>query len=207
LFRPLSVLDHSLRTAGWMATRPIADGGRELRGSTLGIVGVGAIGARVAEIGRAMGMRTIGLTRRPESLPPGIEAADKTALFQQADVVVLACPLNDQTRGLVDAAALALMKPGAVIINVSRGAVVQTAPLLEALNAGRLGGAALDVHETQPLPPDSPSYSTPNLLLTPHIAGTSATSLLTMSRGAVDTTLALLRGERPANVVNPEVFA
>ena len=206
LFRGVATLDTSLRSAGWMPTRPLADAGRELRGSTLGVVGVGAIGARTAEIARAMGMRTIGLTRRPETLPAGVQAADKATLFAQSDVVLLACPLNEQTRGLVDAQTLALMKPDAVIINVSRGAVVQTEPLLGALKAGRLGGAALDVHETQPLPADAASFDTPNLLLTPHIAGTTATSLYGMSKGAVETTLALLRGERPANVVNPEVF-
>ncbi len=207
LRRNLAALDGRLRSAGWAAARPLADGATELRGSTLGIVGVGAIGARVATIGSALGMQVLGLTRRPAGLPAGVTAADKATLFAQADVVVLSCPLSDETRGLVDAATLATMKPGAIVINVSRGPVVDTPALIAALREGRLGGAALDVHDRQPLAPTEPVFDAPNLLLTPHVAGITATSLHGMSRGAVDTTLALLRGERPANVVNPEVFA
>ena len=165
-----------------------------------------AIGAQVGSIGAAMGMQVLGLTRRPASLPTGITPADKATLFAQADVVVLSCPLNDETRGLLDAATLATMKPDAIVVNVARGPVIDTPALLAALRAGRLGGAALDVHDRQPLVADDPVFGAPNLLLTPHVAGVSATSLLAMSQGAVDTTLALLRGERPANVVNPEVF-
>ena len=120
--------------------------------------------------------------------------------------MVLCCPLNDQTRGMVDAATVALMKPGAILINVARGAVVDTAAVLAALRQGRLGGAALDVHHRQPLAGDESVFDCPGLLLTPHVAGITATSMLGMSRGAVDTMLALLRGEQPPNVVNPEVF-
>lgn len=206
LRRGLSTLDARLRRDGWSAARPLADTGRELRGSVLGIVGVGAIGAQVGSIGAAMGMQVLGLTRRPAGLPAGITPADKATLFAQADAVVLSCPLNDETRGLLDAATLATMKPDAIVVNVSRGPVIDTPALLAALRAGRLGGAALDVHDRQPLVADDPVFDAPNLLLTPHVAGVSATSLLAMSQGAVDTTLALLRGERPANVVNPEVF-
>ena len=206
LRRGLATLDGTLRSAGWVAARPLADHGSELRGSVLGIVGVGAIGARVADVGAALGMRVLGHTRRPAALPPNVAPATHAELFAQADVVVLACPLNEQTRGLVDAATLATMKPDAVLINVSRGPVVDSAALIAALHAGRLGGAALDVHDRQPLASDDPVFGAPNLLLTPHIAGITATSLLGMSRGAVETMLALLRGERPPNVVNPEVY-
>lgn len=206
LRRGLSTLDSRLRSADWAQARPLADNGRELRGSVLGIVGVGAIGTRMAEMGAALGMRVLGLTRRPEGLPAGITAAYKATLFAEADVVVLSCPLNDATRGLLDAATMATMKPDAIVINVSRGPVIDTAALLAALHAGRLGGAALDVHDRQPLTADEAVFDAPNLLLTPHVAGVTATSLRAMSQGAVDTTLALLRGERPANVVNPEVF-
>ena len=120
--------------------------------------------------------------------------------------MVLCCPLNEQTRGLVDAATVAMMKPGAILINVARGPVIATAAVLAALRQGRLGGAALDVHERQPLAPGDPVFDCPNLLLTPHVAGITATSMLAMSHGAVGTMLALLRGESPSNVVNPEVF-
>jgi D-3-phosphoglycerate dehydrogenase len=206
LRRNLAALDATLRSDGWAASRPLADRGTELAQSVCGIVGVGAIGARLATVTAGLGMRVLGLTRRPQTLPPGVEAATKEQLFAQADVVVLCCPLNEQTRGLVDAPTLAVMKPDALLINVSRGAVVDTASLLQALRAGRLGGAALDVHDRQPLTGQEPVFDAPNLLLTPHVAGITGTSLHAMSRGAVDTLLALLRGQRPANVVNPEVF-
>jgi D-3-phosphoglycerate dehydrogenase len=206
LRRGLATMDARLRSDGWAVSRPLADRGTELGGSTLGIVGVGAIGSRLATIAGAMGMRVLGLTRRPDSLPPGVQAADKPTLFAQSDVVVLACPLNEQTRGLVDAATLATMKPDALLVNVSRGPVIDTQALLAALRAGRLGGAALDVHDKQPLTGDEPAFDAPNLLLTPHVAGITDTSMRAMSEGAVATVLALLRGERPSNVVNPQVF-
>ena len=207
LRRGLATIDGRLRSEGWASARPLADLGTELRGSVLGIVGVGAVGSRVATVAQALGMQVLGLTRRPDTLPAGVAAADKATLFARADAVLLACPLNESTRGLVDAATLMTMKPTALLINVARGAVVETPALLAALRAGRLGGAALDVHDRQPLQPGDAVFDAPNLLLTPHVAGITATSLLSMSRGAVDTMLAMLRGERPSNIVNPEVFA
>ncbi|MDQ6627059.1 MAG: hydroxyacid dehydrogenase, partial [Pseudomonadota bacterium] len=182
-------------------------GGAELGGGICGIVGVGAVGTRVAAAAAGLGMRVIGLARRPESLPGAVTPATKQALFAEADVVVLCCSLTDATRGLVDAATLATMKPTAILINVSRGPVIDTPAVLAALREGRLGGAALDVHDRQPLKPDEAVFDAPRLLLTPHVAGITATSMEGMSRGAVETMLALLRGERPANVINPEVFA
>ena len=206
LRRGLATIDGRLRSEGWARSRPLADGSTELGGSTCGIVGVGAIGGRVAQVAAALGMRVLGLTRRPESLPPGVEAADKQRLFSQADVVVLCCPLNEQTRGLVDAATLRQMKSHAILINVARGPVIETDAVLEALRAGRLGGAAMDVHDKQPLTGEEAAFQAPNLLLTPHVAGITDTSMRAMSEGAIATMLALLRGERPANVVNPQVF-
>lgn len=206
LRRGLATLDARLRSDGWATARPLADSGTELGGSTLGIVGVGAIGGRLASIGSAMGMRVLGLTRRPDGLPPGVQAADKRLLFAESDVVVLCCPLNEQTRGLVDASTLATMKRHALLINVARGPVIDTPALLAALREGRLGGAALDVHDRQPLTGSEPAFDAPNLLLTPHVAGITDTSMRAMSEGAIATLLALLRGERPANVVNPQVF-
>lgn len=206
LRRGLATMDTTLRQQGWAAARALADHGTELRGSTCGIVGVGAIGSRLAQVAGALGMRVLGLTRRPDGLPAGVEPVDKQRLFSQADVVVLCCPLNDQTRGLVDAATLSTMKRDAILINVSRGPVIDTPAVLAALRSGQLGGAALDVHDRQPLGGDEPVFEAPNLLLTPHVAGITGTSMRAMSEGSVATLLALLRGERPANVVNPQVF-
>jgi D-3-phosphoglycerate dehydrogenase / 2-oxoglutarate reductase len=206
LRRGLATMDTRMRAEGWAKARVLADRATELGGSVCGIVGVGAIGGRVAAIAHGIGMRVIGLTRRAETLPPHVQAVDKQALFSQADVVVLACPLNEQTRGLVDAATVASMKRDAILINMSRGPVIDTAAVIAALREGRLGGAALDVHDKQPLTGSEPVFDAPNLLLTPHVAGITATSMRAMSEGAVATVLALLRGERPSNVVNPQVF-
>jgi D-3-phosphoglycerate dehydrogenase len=200
--RGLAGLDRSLREDGWARARARGDGGGELAGAVCGIVGVGAIGSQLAVVAQALGMRVLGLTRRPALLPAGVEAADKATLMRESDFIVLCCPLNDATRGMVDAAALASAKPEAVLINVARGPVVDGAALLQALRDGRLGGAALDVHDIQPLPADAAVLDEPRLLLTPHVAGTTAASMLRMSRGAVDETLRILRGEPPLNWVN-----
>ena len=204
--RGLALMDTRLRTESWAGARPLADQGTELRQSVCGIVGVGAVGAQLAGVAAGMGMRVLGLTRRPEAMPAYVEAVTKQALFEQADVVVLCCPLNAQTKGFVDAATVAMMKPTGILINVSRGPVIDTAAVLAALKSGALGGAALDVHDQQPLTGQEPLFDCPNLLITPHVAGITATSLHGMSHGAVHTMIALLNGDRPVNVVNPEVF-
>ena len=206
LRRALSAMDLRMRSDGWAAARALADRGTELSGSVCGIVGVGAIGRRLAEVANGLGMEVIGLTRRPETVPARVRAVDKQGLFAQADVVVLCCPLTEQTRGLVDVATVASMKRGAILINMARGPVIDTAAVLAALRDGHLGGAALDVHDRQPLTGLEPLFDAPNLLLTPHVAGITGTSMRAMSDGAVTTLLALLRGERVPNVVNPEVF-
>lgn len=192
--------------ADWAANRPRADGMRELNGQTLGIVGVGTIGGALAKVAKALGMHVMGLTRRRESVPEGVAFADKQTLFSQADIIVLACPLTAETRKLVDAPTLALMKRSALLINVSRGPVVDTAALMAALQAGRIGGAALDVHDVQPIPEGLYPPGLRNLLLTPHVAGITESSMTNMSRGTVDEVLRLLQGQRFANLVNPEIF-
>ena len=207
LRRPLAAIDRALRHDGWTKARPLADNTAELDGLVCGIVGVGAIGSRLAQAAAGLGMTVHGLTRRPESLPPGIQPATREALFARADIIVLCCPLTDATRGLVSAEMINLMKPGAILINVSRGPVVDTSALLNALCRGHVGGAALDVHDIQPLPPDSPVLNAPNLLLTPHIAGITDSSMRRMSQGAIDNLLALLQGERAPNIVNPHVLS
>ncbi|OZI18915.1 hydroxyacid dehydrogenase [Bordetella genomosp. 9] len=202
LRRRLAQVDAMLRTQGWAPARAFGEAGDELAGATLGIVGVGAIGSRLAALAQALDMRVLGLTRRPETLPAGVQAVDKATLMREADVIVLACPLNEQTRGLIDAQALALAKPGALLINVSRGPVIDTAALTAALREGRLGGAALDVHDVQPIPADAEILQQSGVLLTPHMAGSTTASMRRMSRGAVDEMLRILRGEAPLNWVN-----
>lgn len=206
LLRPLQRLDAALRQSGWRQARPLADRAVELDGLVCGIVGVGAIGTRLASVAQGLGMSVIGLTRRPDTLPAGVVATTKDDLFARSDVVVLCCPLNDDTRGLASRQMINNMKSGALLINVSRGPVVDTPALLEALHRGHLGGAALDVHDVQPLPSNSPALDAPNLLLTPHIAGITDSSMRRMSQGAVTSLLALLRGEAVSNIVNPQVL-
>jgi D-3-phosphoglycerate dehydrogenase len=206
LRRNLAGMDASLRKEGWAKARPAADHYLELGASTLGIVGVGSIGTLIAAMAQGLGMKVMGLTRRPETLPKGVLSADKEQLFAQSDAVVLACPLTEQTRNLVDHSTIARMKKRAILINVSRGPVVDTEALVIALREGRLGGAMLDVFDQQPLTGAEQVFACPNLMLTPHCAGITESSAFVTSEGAVKTLLALLHNERPSNVVNPKVF-
>ncbi len=144
---------------------------RELRGLTVGIIGLGDIGTEVARLCRAFGMRVLGLRRRPapsdvadEVLPP----ERLHDLLARSDFVVIAVPLTAQTRGMIGRAELAAMKPDAWLINISRGAIVDEEALVEALQAGRIGGACLDVFAQEPLPPESPLWDLPNVIITPH---------------------------------------
>jgi phosphoglycerate dehydrogenase-like enzyme len=149
---------------------------REIAGATLGLVGVGSIGRRVAQMASALGMRVIAVREHVEKgSPEGVatvfppSAIDE--VLKQSDYVVLAAPLIAATHGLINADRLAAMKPGACLINVGRGVQVDEAALVEALRTGRIAGAALDVFEREPLPVDSPLWSAENLLITPHTAG------------------------------------
>jgi D-3-phosphoglycerate dehydrogenase len=203
LRRPLHILDQALRGMGWTQARGRADHGLELGGSTLGIIGVGTIGKRVAQIAAGFGMRVLGVSSRPQA-HAGIEDVPLDSLFAESDAIVVCCALTEATRGLVSAVRIARMRAGAVLINASRGAVIETPALIAALHEGKIGGAALDVFDVQPLPETSPLRQVPNLLLTPHVAGITATSLRNMSVGAAEEMQRILAGEAPRNLVNPD---
>jgi phosphoglycerate dehydrogenase-like enzyme len=145
----------------------------DLQGLVLGVVGLGPIGLEVARLGAALRMRVVGLRRTPRGDEPcetwPLDRLDE--LLPQADALVLALPLAEGTRHLLDARRLALVKPGAWLVNVGRGALVDEPALVASLRSGRLGGAGLDVFETEPLPPESPLWSLPNVIVTPHNAG------------------------------------
>ena len=205
--RRLDQINEKLRHDGWNKTRPIADSLTEIETSTIGIVGVGAIGSKISKIAFDLGMDVIGFTRRPDSIPKGIKPVSKAELFKQSDIVIISCSLNDETRGMVDKTMIDLMKPTAILINIARGPIVDSAAIVTALREGRLGGAAMDVHDHHPLEGSELVFNAPNLLLTPHIASITATSLQKMSEGSVDTLLKILQGQRPTNIVNPEVFS
>lgn len=149
----------------------------ELGGKTMGIIGLGAIGGRVAEIADAHDLTVLATKRDPST---GGEVADACygpeathTVLGRADYVVVACPLTEATRGLLDAEAFASMARDAILVNVARGAIVEQAALIEALQRGQIRGAVLDVFDTEPLPPDSPLWTLSNVLLTPHLAGGS----------------------------------
>ncbi|MGY3615068.1 NAD(P)-dependent oxidoreductase [Bradyrhizobium sp. USDA 10063] len=205
LRRPLQRVDALMRAEGWAPARAMADGLTELSGTTLGILGVGTIGRRVASIARnGFGMTVLGTSRRKGSLPPGVEEVTLVELFARSNAVVVCCALTEETRKLVSHDLLAHMRPQSVLVNVSRGAVIDTPAIIHALRSGKLAGAALDVFDVQPLPPNDALFDCPNLVLTPHIAGITAASGRAMAVGSAEEMLRILRGEQPHNLVNPE---
>lgn len=207
LLRRYPQVDRDLRRAGWAAGRAHSDHGREISGRVLGVLGMGNVGRALAGIARGgFGMKVIAHTRSGSGLPEGVEHVDLERLFTDSDILALCAPLTEQTRGLVDAAALARMRSGAILVNVARGPVVVEAALIAALASGHLGGAAIDVFDTQPLPADHPFLSLPNVILTPHMAGITEESMLRMGMGVVEEARRIAAGALPLNFVNPEVL-
>jgi D-3-phosphoglycerate dehydrogenase len=204
--RRLDLINSQLRIQGWAKARPQADSSTEIATTTLGIIGFGSIGGKLANAAMGLNMKTIALTRRPETLPSGVRSVTKAELFSQSDVIVICCPLNEETRGMVDQLSISMMKSNAILINIARGPVVDTQAIISALKAGKIAGAAMDVHDQQPLTGEEAIFDCPNLLLTPHIASITSSSMRGMSEGSVKTILAILKGIRPDNIVNPEVF-
>jgi len=147
----------------------------QLAGTTLGLVGLGAVGSAIAERAPGLGMDVVAVRRHPDPSPAArpIQWPPERLpeLLARADWLVLALPLTQESRGLVGHEALARMKPGAVLINLGRGPLVDEPALIEALASGRISGAALDVFEREPLPPDSPLWAMPNVIVTPHTSG------------------------------------
>ena len=158
---------NSLRTGGWQVGL-----GGDLHGKTLGILGLGSIGQKVAQFAQVFGMRVIAWS---ENLTPeraaqaGVTWVSKQQLFEQADILTVHLVLSDRSRGLVDAEALGWMKPGARLVNTARGPIVDEQALIHALESGGLAGAALDVFAEEPLPLDHPFRRLPNVLATPHV--------------------------------------
>jgi len=172
----------------------------ELDGLVMGIVGFGQTGRAVADLTRAFGMRVLVHTRTPTA-GPGVEFVDLATLLRRSDVVSLHCPLTPETEGLVNAKRLALMKPTAFLINTSRGPVVNERDLADALNAGRIAGAGLDVLSTEPPKADNPLLAAKNCFITPHFAWATRAARERMMKTVVANVRAFLAG-RPQNVVN-----
>lgn len=205
LARKLPEANQMLRSAGWPAARALAPHGVDLRGKTVAVIGMGNIGSLIAHKCHAGFDMTVLAVRR--SPPSGRNAFSHTTLddaLARADVVILSCSLSEETRGLIDSRRLSLMKPAAWLINVSRGPIVDENALAEALRAGRLGGAALDVFAEEPLPGDSALRALPNVILSPHMAGITRESLDRIGEQATKQTIDLLTGKIPEHLVNPE---
>ena len=179
-----------------------------LDGQTLGVVGMGGIGAALARKAHHLGMRVIGLRRNPQQPPPYVDALvgldGLHDLLRQSDHVAVCCPLTPATVGLIGEEELRLMKPTAYIYNIGRGRIIQAAPLLQALKEGWIGGAGLDVTDPEPLPPDAELWDLPNVIITGHTSGTAPHNADNFFDLLVQNFRRFLDGEPLLNIVDKE---
>jgi D-3-phosphoglycerate dehydrogenase len=179
---------------------------KRIEGQTLGIVGLGNIGRRVADKATALGLRVLANSRSAKQLPPGVERCTFDELLARSDYVSLHVPLVDATRRMIGAKQLARMKPGAYLINTARGGLIDQAALAAALGAGQLAGAALDVQDPEPPNLAEPPFDDPRVIVTPHAAFVSAESLANLRSRAARQVATFLTGGLPEHVVNPAVL-
>jgi D-3-phosphoglycerate dehydrogenase len=178
--RELSRMDRDTRGGLWVPRE-----GTQLNGKTLGIVGLGGIGREVARIARGIGMEVIAWNRTPRS-DAGVPLVDLEMLLARADVVTLNLALNDETRGIIDGKRIARMKPGAILINTARGALVDEGALIAALQSGQIGRAGLDVFHAEPLAKDHPLARLDNVTISSHAAFRTLEASMTLMRRAID---------------------
>jgi len=203
LVRRLREQDHGVRAFEWRRTGAALPW--SLRGATVGLVGFGRIGRLVATRLEPFGVRLLATDPALEGGEQGVTAVSLPVLLAESDVVSLHCPLLPATTGLIGTEELQMLGPEGLLINTSRGGIVQEAPLIEALAAGRIRGAGLDVFEVEP-PTDPRLLDMPNVLLSPHNAALSDASVTQMTQMATDSVIDVLAGRLPQHVVNPEVF-
>jgi len=200
--------DRDVRAGKWRYWHPMRWLGKDLHGAVLGIVGMGQIGTAVARLALAFGMRVLYHNRRrnvrAEQELPVTYVASLEDLLPQVDFLSLHTPLTPETRHLIGEAELRRMKRTAILINIARGPVVDPDALYRALREGWIAGAGLDVTEPEPIPPDHPLLTLPNLVVTPHIGSASEGTRLKMAMMAVENLLAGLKGEPMPSCVNPE---
>ena len=194
------------REGRWKTWSPTGWLGMDLNGATLGIVGMGKIGRAVAKRAAGFGMRLLFCDpQAPED--PIAEKRSFEDVLRESDFISLHLPLNAETRHLMDQKAFESMKLEAILVNASRGPVVDTDALYQTLRDKRIAGAALDVTDPEPLPPDHPLYKLPNCLIVPHIGSATRNTRRRMAELACENLLAGLQGKRLPNCVNPEVYA
>ena len=198
LAKRAAFLTASMKAGGWPRMDNVY-----LQGKTLGIVGAGHIGAEMARLGRAVGMNVIAWTYHPSATRAeelGVQFVSLDELLRTADVVSLHVRLTEESHHLIGERELGLMKPGAFLINVARGGVIDTDALIDALNSGHLGGAAIDVYDQEPPPANHPLLECEQVILTPHCADMTPEGVELLNEGAVDNIIAFLEGT-PQNVV------
>lgn len=204
--RGIARLDRSVRAGSFEieAVKPL----HEISGRTFGVLGAGRIGRATARKARGLGFRTIGYDPLLDdgAEVDGIHIASLATVLAESDVLSLHLPLTDSTRHIVDAEALARIKPGALLVNTSRGGIVDTLALVAALRSGRLGGAALDVFEVEPLSPGDPLLALESVTLTPHSAWYTEESYRRLKRSTLENVIDVCAGVRPRVILNPEVL-
>ena len=200
LLRGLGRFDAAVRDAQWSATTPWPLACRPST-ATIGVVGLGRIGSRVARQATALGFEVLACDPYAEA-PPGVPLLPLADLLRGSDLVTLHAPLTDETRHLIRAETIGLMRPGALLVNTCRGGLVDEAALVKALNDKQLAGAALDVFEIEPLPPASPLRILPSVLLSPHAAWYSPTSLAELPVQAARQVVDFLAGRPVSSILN-----
>lgn len=199
--RGLLTAANSVQAHGW--ERPV---GTEAWRKTLAIIGYGRIGRAIARRAHGFDMRVLVVTRRPEPTDKDVEFVSLDQALAEADIISLSAPLTPQTQNLINADTLAQIKKGAFLINTARGGLIDESALAEAVRSGHLGGAAVDVLRQQGAHSPSPLIGVPGILVTPHMASLTRESMTRVAMSVADSVVAVLRGERPPHVVNPEVF-
>jgi D-3-phosphoglycerate dehydrogenase / 2-oxoglutarate reductase len=204
LLRKVTAADASMRAGEW-SRQPLI--GAPLEGRTLGIVGCGAIGTRVARIAQGFGMTVLASEpARAGGDRPAVPTLPLPLLLARSDILSLHLRLTPGNAGIISSASIALMKPGAVLVNTARGELVDETALIAALTSGKLAGAALDTFAMEPLSPTSALRRMPNVVLSPHVAGQTSDALLQVGQTAVQAILDEFSGKQPAFVINPEVY-
>ncbi len=201
----VSEYDGFVRDGGWIRSETFSDfvfPTKEISGKTLGIIGYGSIGRKVANIARAFGMSVIVNTRTAKQ-DSSVRFADVKELFSEADIITVHCPLTEETRGLINRENLALCKPSCIIINTSRGAVVNECDLAEALNGDRIAAAALDVLTEEPMSADCPLIGAKNCVITPHVAWAALETRERLVKTVVENVRAFIAG-KPINTVTEQ---